>query len=131
MNKKKVILGSGIFVAVIIAMILVWTNFGAKPVEGSKQVTIEVVNAKEESKVYELKTDAEYLQQAMEEAKEDGLTYVYKDGMVLTVNGEDAIWDKDNAYWCILVNGEYGQYGIAEQPIKDGDVFEIVYTKAQ
>ena len=131
MNKKKIILGSGIFVAVIIAMILIWTNFGAKPVEGSKQVTIKVVNEADESKVYELMTDAEYLQQIMEEAKEDGLTYVCENGMVLTVNGENAIWEEDHAYWSILVNGEYGQYGIAEQPVKDGDVFEIVYTEAQ
>ena len=27
------------------------------------------------------------------------------------------------------VNGEYGNYGVSEQPVYDGDVFTIAYTK--
>ena len=69
MNKKKVILGSGILVVLIVAMVLVWTNFREKPVEGSKAITIEVIDSKEKSVVYELQTDAEFLIEAMEEAK--------------------------------------------------------------
>ncbi len=131
MNKKKVILGSGILVVLIVAMTLIWTNFREKPVEGSKAITIEVVDSKGESKKYELKTDAEFLEQAMDEAKEDGFTYEAEDGMVLTVNDENADWDKDKAYWCFYVNGEACMVGIAEQVVEDGDAFEIVYTKAE
>lgn len=135
MNKKKVILGSGILVVLIVAMALIWTNFREKPVEGSKEITIEVVDSEGESKVYELKTDAKYLQQAMDEAKEDGLTYEGEDGqyglMVTTVNGEKAVYEENQAYWSFYVNEEYCNYGIAEQPVEDGDVFEIVYTKAE
>ena len=75
MNKKKVILGSGILVVLIVAMTLIWTNFREKPVEGSKAITIEVIDSKEKSEVNELKTDAEYVIEAMEEEKEQGLTY--------------------------------------------------------
>ena len=71
MNKKKVILGSGILVVLIVAMTLIWTNFREKPVEGSKTITIEVINKADKSKEYEVKTDSEFLRQAMEEA--DGL----------------------------------------------------------
>ena len=135
MNKKKVILGSGILVVLIVAMTLIWTNFREKPVEGSKKITIEVVDSKGESEKYELKTDAEYLQQAMDEAKEDGLTYEAEDGAyglsVISVNGERAVYGSDGAYWAFFVNEEYCGYGISEQPIKDGDAFEIVYTKAE
>ena len=134
MNKKKVILGSGILIVLIIAMMLIWTNFREKPVEGSKEITIEVVNSEGKSEVYNLKTDAEYLQQAMEEAEEEGLTFEGEEGpygvTVTTVNGEKAVYEEDGAYWGFFVNGEYCNYGIAEQPVEDGDAFEIVYTKA-
>lgn len=135
MNKKKVILGSGILVVLIVAMTLIWTNFREKPVEGSKEITIEVVNSKEESKVYELKTDAEYLLQAMEEAKEDGMTFDGEDGQfgfsVLTVNGEKADYNEGDAYWSFYVNGEYCNYGVSDQPVEDKDEFKIVYTKME
>ena len=135
MNKKKVVLGSGILVVLIVAMVLIWTNFREKPVEGSKAITIEVINLEEESKVYELKTDAEFLIEAMEEAKEQGLTYEGEEGpyglSISTVNGERADYTLDGAYWSFNVNGEYCNYGVSEQPVEDGDAFEIVYTKAE
>lgn len=68
----------------------------------------------------------------MDEAKEEGLTYSGTDGdyglMVDTVNDEKAVFEEDGAYWGFFVNGEYCNYGIAEQPVADGDEFEIVYT---
>ena len=129
MKKKKVILGVGILVVLIVAMALIWTKFREKPVEGSKAITIEVINAKEESKVYEVSTDAEFLKEAMDEVED--LTYTLEDGMILSINGEQAIWAEDNAFWGINGNGEYGQLGIEVQPIEDGDEIEFVYTKAE
>ena len=135
MNKKKVILGSGILVILIVAMTLIWTHFREKPVEGSKEITIEVVNSKEESEVYELKTDAEYLLQAMEEAKEEGMTFDGEEGQfgftVLTVNGEKADFNEGDAYWSFYVNDEYCSYGVSDQPVEDKDEFKIVYTKME
>ena len=135
MNKKKVILGSGILVVLIVAMTLIWTNFREKPVEGSKAITIEVVDSKEKSVVYELKTDAQYLIEAMEEAKDQGLTYEGEDGQygfsISAMNGERADYTLDGAYWAFYVNEEYCNYGVSEQPVEDGDAFEIVYTKAE
>ena len=135
MNKKKVILGSAVLAILIVAMALIWTNFREKPVEGSKEISIEVVNSKEKSEIYELKTDAQFLKEAMEEAKENGLTFEGTDGdyglMITTVNGERAVFEKDGAYWSFYVNDEYCNYGIAEQPVEDGDAFKIVYTKAE
>ena len=132
MNSKKKILGVVALVAVIAVMAVLYFAFGAKSVEGSKSITIEVVNSKGESKVYEVKTDAEYLSQAMDEAK--GLEYTAVDGMyglsVETVNGESAVYDVDKAYWAFYVNGEYCNYGISQQPIVDGDTFKIEYTPA-
>lgn len=132
-SSKKVILGMGLLVVLAAALAVVYAVFGAKPVAGSKEITIEVVNKAEEAVLYEVKTDAEYLRQAMEEA--EGLTFSGADGefgmMVDTVNGERADYTLDGAYWSFMVNDEYCNYGIDAQPILDGDEFRIVYTPAQ
>ena len=132
MNKKKLASIAAI-VVLVVGMLFVYNNFKEKPVEGSKAITIEVVNSAQESKRYELKTDAEYLAEAMEEVEE--LELVTVDGpyglMIEEVNGERAVYEEDNAYWSIMVNGEYGNYGISEQPVEDGDEFQLVYTKAE
>ena len=132
-SNKKIILGVGILVALIAVLAVVYATFGAKPVAGSKSITIEVVNSAQESEVYELNTDAEFLRQAMDEA--EGLTFSGAESefglMIDTVNGERADYTLDGAYWSFTVNGEYSNYGIDTQPIMDGDVFGIVYTPAQ
>ena len=130
-NSKKKILAAVILVAIIAVFATIYSSFKEKPVEGSKQITIEVINSKEKSQMYELGTDAEYLQQAMDEA--EGLTYAGTEGeygmMIDTVNGETAVYETDGAYWGFFVNGEYCNYGISEQPVEDGDAFQIIYTK--
>ena len=130
MKNKKKLLGILLIVVLVAAMALVYGKFSEKPVEGSKNITIEVVNSKEESKVYELKTDAEYLLGAMEET--DGLTFEGEEGefgmSIMTVNGETADFNVDASYWAFYVNDEYCNYGVSEQPVEDGDAFSIVYT---
>lgn len=130
-NAKKILALLAV-VLVAVLMFFAWSSFKAKPVEGAKTISIEVINSAEESKTYEVHTDAEYLQQAMDEA--EGLEYTASEGaygpMVETVNGESAVYDKDGAYWGFYVNGDYCNYGIAEQPVMDGDAFQIVWTKA-
>ena len=134
-RNKKVLLGIGIFLILIVGMIFVWSKYREKPVEGAKAIRIEVVDSKNQSELYELNTDVEYLKEAMEEAKDQGLTFESEDGdyglMVTTVNGERAIYAEDGAYWSFYVNEEYCNYGISEQPVEDGDAFKIVYTKAE
>lgn len=132
MNKKKV-LGVGILVALVVVLGLLYGAFKEKPVAGSKAITIEVVNSEGEVTSYELQTDAEYLQQAMDEA--DGLEYSGTEGdygmMIDTVNGEKAVFEETGAYWGFYVNDDYCNYGISEQPVEDGDVFQIVYTLSE
>lgn len=132
-TNKKVFLGVGILVVLIAVLAIVYHVFGAKPVAGSKTITIEVVNKAQESEIYELETDAEFLRQAMEEA--EGLTFSGAEGefglMVDTVNGERADYTLDGAYWSFTVNEEYCNYGIDTQPVLDGDAFGIIYTQAQ
>ena len=122
-KNKKIWIALAVFVVVIALLAGAYMMFRPQAQEGSKSVT---------KKEYQIKTDAEYLQQAMDDAKEEGLTYSGEDSeyglMVDTVNGEEAVFEKDGAYWGFSVNGEYCNYGISEQPVADGDAFEIAYT---
>ena len=130
-NAKK-ILGIVVVILLLAALGVCYFLFREKPVEGSKTITIEVVNSLAESTVYDLKTDAEYLRQAMEEA--DGLTFVGVESQyglnISEVNGEVADFNTNGAYWGFYVNGEYCNYGVDTQPVNDGDAFKIEYTPA-
>ena len=130
-SSRKIVLGVGALALVIVLLAVVYSVFREKPVEGSKSVTIEVTGLESEKTEYKLKTDAEYLRQAMEEA--EGLTFSGQESeygmMVDTVNGLTADYNVDGAYWSFYVNGEYCNYGIETQPVEDGDVFSIVYTR--
>ena len=137
MNKKmsssriKKLLGAALLVLLLGAFALVHAAFAKKPVSGSKSITITVVNAAAQEKEFPLKTDAQYLLGAMEEA--EGLTFEGTEGpygmMITEVNGERAVYDENGAYWGFSVNGEYCNYGVSEQPVEDGDAFVIAYTK--
>ena len=129
-KKGLIIAAVAAFAAVIVLMAVLYQNFSAKPVEGSKEITIEVVDNEQKSTVYELKTDAEYLRRAMEEA--EGLTFNGEESqygmMVMEVHGVTVDYSKDKSYWGFFVNGEYCMSGIDTQPVNDGDAFQIVYT---
>lgn len=131
-NKSKIwiIVGVVVLIAALAAFAVIYFVFRDKPVEGSKSITIQVVNDVNEITTYELRTNAGYLRQAMEEA--EGLTFSGTEGayglMVDTVNGLTADYNKDMAYWGFNVNGTYCNYGIENQPVVDGDVFSIEYT---
>ncbi len=98
-----------------------------------KTITLEVVDNKGESKIYNIKSDAGSLYDALqttEGLKLEGAVGDY--GYYLNaVNGITADYDKDQAYWAFYVNGEYGQTSIDTQPIADGDSFKLVYEKAK
>lgn len=134
-QNKKVILGVVAFLAVVVLLGAVYFFTRPETSKGAKEVEITVVSKDGEKTEYQIDTDAEYLQQVMDEAKEEGLTYSGTEGeyglMVDTVNGEKAVFENDGAYWGFSVNGEYCNYGIGEQPVADGDKFEIAYTIGQ
>lgn len=130
-SKKPLLIGIGVLAILVIILAAVYFFLKPDTQKGSKEVTIKVINMAGEEKSYVVKTDEEYLKQVMDEA--EGLSY---DGaedatgfMVSTVNGETADYNTDGAYWGFFINGEYCNYGITQQPVADGDVFTIEYTK--
>ena len=126
---KKKIIGAVVLVVLVAAMAFSYSAFREKPVEGSKAITMEVVDDNGESTMYELKTDAEYLADAMKEAKIPFETSEGPYGLTVdSVHGIGGVFGVDPGYWGFFVNGDYCNYGISEQPVEDGDEFQIVYT---
>lgn len=128
-SNKKVLIGAAALIAVAVVLAVVFFVFREKPVQGHKSITIEVIDNAQSSTVYEVHTDAEYLRQAMEEAK--GLEFSGTESeyglMVETVNGVTPDYSVDGAYWSFYVNGAYCNYGVDSQPVEDGDAFVIKY----
>lgn len=50
--------------------------------------------------------------------------------MVDTVNGQKYDYNEDGAYWAFYINGEYSMTGVDSTPIKDGEIYSFVATKA-
>ena len=127
---KKILLAAGILAAAVAVLAILYFTVLPRASAGAKEITIEVIDDRQQSTIYTVNTDAEYLRQAMEDA--EGLTFDGEDGdygmTLTTVNGVTADFNVDSAYWSITVDGAYGQYGIDQQPIEDGHTYQLVYT---
>lgn len=99
------------------------TEFGT----GTKTVEVEV-KVLEHSVTFTLKTDKENLADALLEhnliAGEDSTYGLY----IKTVNGILADYDKTQRYWGCYKNGE-ATLGASSTEIKDGEHYELVYSK--
>ena len=129
-SNKKILIGVVVLVAVLGLFYGLYMNFKPQAQTGAKAITIEVIDDTGASMVYDVATDAEYLSEAFEDA--DGLEVIGEESQygltITTVNGLTADFNADAAYWSIMVNGEYGQYGADAQVVADGDAFQLVYT---
>ena len=51
-------------------------------------------------------------------------------GLEITqVDGEQAIYNTDGAYWAVYEGDEYAMQGIDTTPVVDGRTYKLVYTK--
>ena len=128
MKNKKLIVIALALVVVVGALLGVYMATRPETAAGAKTFTVNVVHADGSAKALTYTTDAEKLAEALETegliAGEDGpygLT-------LITVDGEDAVWDTDNAYWCIYIGEEMATVGISEIPVYDGSNFRLEYT---
>ena len=95
---------------------------------GMKKFTVTVVHADGSEKVFTYESDQENVGPVLQEAgliKGNAGPY----GMEITeVDGEQAIYDTDKAYWAVYVGEEYALSGIDTTPITDGGEYKLVYT---
>ena len=129
-GNKKIVIAAVVRVLVAVVFAGAYVFLSPKATAGDKNITIEVVDDEAKSTLYEVNTDAEYLGDAIRET--EGLTVEGTEGdyglMIDTVNGVVADYNVNGAYWAFYVNGEYCNYGMDEQPIADGEAYQIVYT---
>lgn len=129
MKNKKLVFAAIALVAVVGVLVGVWMMNRPQTTEGTKAYTVTVVHADGSEKAFSYTTDEEYLGAALvAEGLISGDEGPY--GLVIiTVDGEDAVWEKDNAYWSLYVGDEYAVTGISETPVNDGDSFKLEYTR--
>lgn len=119
--------------SLVMAAIAVMMTLALVGCQGKKAVTIEVVDQTGVSTVYEVKTDEEFLYDAImndSEIKLEGEEGDYG-FYIIAVNGVTADYNVDASYWSLYVNGNYGQVGISEQIVNDGDSFALKYECAE
>ena len=127
MKNKKMILAIVAVVALIALMVGVYFATRPEKVEGAKTITVTVVHKDGSEKVFEYKTDAEFLGQVLYAEgliKAEGVD----EGMFNIVDGEKADWNTDKSYWGFYEGEAYANAGVDTTPIHDGDTFKLVYT---
>ncbi len=128
MKKKQWYAVAG-FLLLLLAVFLVWQFTRPAPVSGTKTVIIDVIHGDGHVAAFTLRTGAETLRGALDEA--DGLI-AGEDGayglMVTTVDGETADWSRDQSWWCLTKDGVQLDTGVDSTMIADGEHYEFTYT---
>lgn len=129
---RAMIIGLIGLVLLVGAMVYAWSTNRPAVKEGSKAIVVQVVDDQGKTTTYHHKTDAFFLMQALDEI--EGLIIEGEDstyGMFIkSVGGLRAVYELDNAYWSVYVNGEYATKGVDTQPVNDGDTFTLQYEPA-
>ena len=129
MNKKtrNVIIAVAILLVVVIGALLIWNANRPAAQEGGKAIVLTVVHGDGSQKDFPIRTDAETLRAALEEASliegsesEWGL-------YVLTVDGE-TVDEAQEQWWCLTKDGEMSATGVDDTMIADGDHYEFTFT---
>ena len=131
MKNKKQILWAGILLAAILVLTGIYGIYRAtagKGDAGGKTITVQVVHSDGAEKDFTVKTDAEYLGQALIEENIASGTEGPYGLMIEVVDGEEAIWEKTKSYWALYIGEEYASTGADTTSIKDGDSFKLVYS---
>lgn len=126
MKNKKLL---GLCALILAVVVLVGVFFLTRPetAAGGKSITVTVIHKDESEKIFELSTDQEYLGPALveggvvEDNQSDYGLYI------LTADGE-TVDEANQEWWCLTQNGESLTMGADDQPIADGESYEIVFT---
>ena len=126
-NKKLIVIA--LAVVLIIAVLLgVYSVTRPETAQGSKAITVKVIHSDGTEKEFSYKTDAEFLADVLLAegliAGEDGpygLT-------LITADGEEVVWERDNAYWQIFADNEAAVVGVSQIPVYDGSHYSLEYT---
>jgi len=128
MKNKKIIFAALALVLVIAVMAGLYLTNRPQAVEGSKQVTIQIIHKDGTEKKLEYGTDKEYLADLLLE-KELVTGYASEEyGFTIeSVDGVTADWNVDGAYWALYEGEEYATASAAGIVLVDGGIYKLVY----
>ena len=128
MKNKKLVVSLSVALAVTVAAFAAIMIINKPEIEvGAKNIAVTIVYADKTEKEIEINTDAEFLADALFE-KELVIQEEYETGFYTEIDGVKADYNVDQSWWCLTKDGEMTSVGMNEQPINDGDQFEITYT---
>ena len=128
MKNKKLIVIALALVVVVGALLGLYVATRPETAAGAKTITVTVVHGDGSSKDFTYKTDEEYLGSVlMAEGLVAGEMGPYG-LMISAVDGEEAVWEVNNAYWALFVGEEYATSGADTTPVYDGSIFKLEYT---
>lgn len=127
-NKKILIIAAVVLLLIAGALLLIEGSKKPVPIEGSKTITVTVIQEGVEDKVFTIHTDAEFLRGALEQEKLIEGTESQYGLFVTTVDGVTA--DESLRQWWCLNDGEGNMLdtGVDSTPIADGDAFQFVLS---
>ncbi len=141
MQKKKILwIVIGVVAALLVAAVVMgaWHLLHPKAetptptdptAEPGKAFTVEVIHGDGSKKTFQYRSEEEYLGTVLlAEGLISGDQGEY--GLYIkVVDGEQAIYEEDNAYWGFFIGEEYASTGVDMTPITEGAVYKLVYTK--
>lgn len=127
-NKKILIIAAVVLLLIAGALLLIEGSKKPVPIEGSKTITVTVIQEGVEDKVFAIHTDAEFLRGALEQEKLIEGTESQYGLFVTTVDGVTV--DESLRQWWCLNDGEGNMLdtGVDSTPIADGDAFQFVLS---
>ena len=127
LKNNKLLLAVIAFVAVIALFLTVYFVTRPTGTQGTKTFTLTIVHGDGSTKTESITTSQEFLAPALREEGFIGDEGI-ETGMYLTVDGETANWDPDQAYWSIYIGTEYATAGLNDIAIEDGASYKLEYT---
>lgn len=127
-NKKILIIAAVVLLLIAGALLLIEGSKKPVPIEGSKTITVTVIQEGVEDKVFTIHTDAEFLRGALEQEKLiEGAESQY--GLFVTTVDGVTVDESLRQWWC-LNDGEGNMLdtGVDSTPIADGDAFQFVLS---
>ena len=127
-NKKVLIIAAVVLILIAAALFFIEGSKKPVPIEGTKTITVTVMQEGVENKVFTIHTDAEFLRGALEQEKlVEGSESQY--GLYVTTVDGVAVDDSLRQWWC-LNDGEGNMLdtGVDSTPIADGDAFQFVLS---
>lgn len=124
MIRRRTLILYCLAVALLTGAFAVWQTYKPQAQAGGKTITVNIDHLEGDDTTCTIRTEEEYLRGALEqEGLIDGTEGEY--GLyVLTVDGETAD-ETQQQWWGYDVNGEMAPYGVDEQVVTDGDVYDF------